>query len=84
MLTREFRCGRHSKFYHLRSRAVWPDVPVPPPGQAYRATRGRRIARGAAAPPMNATETAPAGRSEMSGLTGLFLTTMSIVGRFQN
>jgi hypothetical protein len=25
-----------------------------------------------------------AGRSKMSGLTGLFLTTMSIVGRFQN
>jgi hypothetical protein len=40
------------------------------------ARSGVAASRGAAAPPMKATEPARAGRSEMSGLAGLFLTTI--------
>ena len=38
--------------------------------------QGSPLREGAAAPPMNATEPARAGRSEMSGLAGFFLTTI--------
>ena len=45
-----FGCGPNSKFYRPLSRAVWPDVHVPPPGHALPCDQGSPLSEGAAAP----------------------------------